>query len=251
MVLHPVAAGAVVDCGAGATLGLHHHLAGGGLRSGARAGGASDNAGLLGFEAGSLFFQGLAGGGLCLGYTVLAGLLLGQHYLAGAVDEEGAALGHAPEAVAAGLLPLLALIGDLEGQLVAGVLPAAVLATVEVQLGGIGAGAPLRAGGLERGEGGSEGCLAPAAQHGAGGIGLQDGVAGAELLLNGRNLGAALAGHLIGGGTLLRERAALVADLGHVLVGLLGVALQGVQACRNSSHGQSLVLGEGWAGEGK
>lgn len=161
VVLHTVAAGAVVDRGAGTTLGLHDHLARGGLGGGAGAGGASGGAGLLGFEAGGLVFQGLAGGGSRLGYAILAGLLLGLHYLAGAVDEEGAALGHAPEAVAAGLLALLALICLLAGQLVAGVLPAAVLAAVEVQLGGVGGGAPLRAGRLERREGGGEGRLAP------------------------------------------------------------------------------------------
>jgi hypothetical protein len=48
-----------------------------------------------------------------------AGLLRGQHYLAGAVNEKGAGLGHTPEAVAAGLL---ALLGDLAGQFVTGVL---------------------------------------------------------------------------------------------------------------------------------
>jgi hypothetical protein len=65
------------------------------------------------------------------------------------------------------------------------------------------------------------------------------------------SLGAALAGHLTRRGALLRERAALIAGLGHVLVGLLGVAHPGAQARRNSSHGQGLILGEGWESEGE
>ena len=74
MVLHRIAAGAVVDRGAGAALGLHDHFARGRLGGYTRASRiSSDGMSLLGFEAGGLVLQGLAGDGLV--YAGLEGLL--------------------------------------------------------------------------------------------------------------------------------------------------------------------------------